>query len=162
VTIPAPAIHAGAVVIGEDGVLLRGPSGAGKSSLALALIEKTASDQSFAALIGDDVIRLTARSGRVLAQGAPATFGLAERRGLGLVTIPALETCVIRLVVDLDASKDAPVRLPEPEASVAICDGVVLPRLALTHALSVDECARFILQALALVKTRGAISVDFP
>ena len=76
--------------------------------------------------------------------------------------VPSLEACVIRLVVDLDKSRDAPVRVPEPGASVTNCDGVVLPRLTLTHALSLEDCARLTLQALALVKTCGAIPVDFP
>ena len=150
------------VAIGESGVLLRGPSGAGKSSLAIALIEKISRDQSFVALIGDDVIYLTAQSGRLLAEGSPATVGLAERRGIGLVRAPALEDCVIRLVIDLDKSGDPPARMPEAGSRVAICEGVALPRLGLTHAVSVEECARLTLQALALIKTCGAIPVDFP
>jgi HPr kinase/phosphorylase len=155
-------LHASAVVIREDGVLLRGGSGAGKSSVALALIQKVPPDQEFAALVGDDVIHVWTNAGRILARGAPSISGLVAWRGLGLVRVPAFEACVLRLVVDLDDSRAAPVRIPDPATSVAIYDGVALPRLELTHAIGVDECARLILQALALVKAYGAISVDFP
>ena len=155
-------VHASTVVIAESGVLLRGPSGAGKSSLALALIEKASLNQSFAALVGDDVIHLSVWHGRVVAEGSPVIAGLAERRGLGLVRVPALPRCIVRLVVDISASNEAPARMPEPDAGVTLCKGIALPAVTLTRAFSIEQGASLVLQTLASVKVHGAIAVDFP
>ncbi len=155
-------VHASAVVIAESGVLLRGPSGAGKSSLALALIEKASLNQYFTALVGDDVIHLSVRHGRVVAEGSPVIAGLAERRGLGLVRVAALPRCIVRLVVDISASDEAPARMPEPDVRVTLCEGIALPTLTLTRSFSIEQGASLVLQALADVKAPGAILVDFP
>ena len=57
-------VHATAVLVGADGVLIRGESGAGKSALALALIERGAR------LIADDRLMLSACHGRLVATRA--------------------------------------------------------------------------------------------
>ena len=51
-------VHANALVLGEFGLLLRGPSGAGKSALTLQLIADWRARGAFAALVGDDQLRL--------------------------------------------------------------------------------------------------------
>jgi serine kinase of HPr protein (carbohydrate metabolism regulator) len=98
-------IHATTVEIGGVGVLLRGPSGSGKSDLALRLLD------AGARLVADDRTFLRREGGRVVAS-APATIaGRLEVRGIGIMTVPAVDAAVVGLVVDLVAG---PVeRLPE-------------------------------------------------
>ena len=72
-------VHATAVLVGADGVLIRGESGSGKSALALALIERGAR------LIADDRLTLSGCHGRIVATAPGATAGLIELRGRGIV-----------------------------------------------------------------------------
>ena len=124
-------VHATCVVVGEAGVLIRGESGAGKSSLALALIERAGCRGMFAALVGDDRVRLHRRHGRIVARPHPAIAGRVEIRGHGIVAVDHLPACVLRLVVDLAAAGP---RLPdEPEPDAALL-GVALPRLRIDRA----------------------------
>jgi len=110
-----------AVVIGGRAVLIGGDSGVGKSSLALALIDRGAG------LIGDDGVALTVRDGVLVAAPAPATRGLIEVRGVGLVTLPVCDAAPVALVLRLDPG--AP-RFIEGAPRVAVC-GVDLPEIAL-------------------------------
>lgn len=110
-----------AVAIGERGVLIAGESGVGKSSLALALIDRGA------VLIGDDGVALAVRDGVLVASPAPATRGLIEVRGVGLVTLPVCDAAAAALVLRLDA--DAP-RFIEAAPRVDLC-GVAVPVVAL-------------------------------
>ncbi|MCV9938045.1 serine/threonine protein kinase [Boseaceae bacterium BT-24-1] len=137
-------LHAGAVVVGEAGILIRGPSGVGKSSLALALIGLAQSQGCFARLVADDRTELVVRAGRVIAGPVSPLEGLVERRGLGLTPEPHLASAVVRLVVDCGSE---PERMPEPEALVETIAGVTLPRLFLLPKAG-DE--RLVLAALAL------------
>ena len=123
---PPLTVHATCVVVGEAGVLIRGESGAGKSSLALALIERAGLQGAFAALVGDDRVRVEVRHGRVVARPHPAIAGLVEIRGHGIVAVDHVPACVLRLVVDLVGA--AP-RLPEPPEPEAAILGVAVPRL---------------------------------
>jgi len=72
-------LHAGAVVIGGEGVALSGPSGSGKTSLGLAL------ERRGAELLADDVLALERSGEQLLAYpGAPiAGIDLAEAERLG-------------------------------------------------------------------------------
>jgi len=155
-------VHASAVVLRESGVLIRGVSGSGKTSLALALIEKTLMKQNFAAMVGDDWVTLAARSGRLIAKGAPQTAGLAERRGLGLIGVRGALAGVISMVVDLAAISGPPQRLPEVEAMQVRLEGVEVARLSLTHSSSVEMNAAIVLEALVNMGTVGRERVDFP
>ena len=155
-------VHASAVILGEAGVLIRGAPGSGKTSLALALIEKTLMKQMFAALVGDDWVTLTAHDGRLVASGAARTAGLAERRGLGLVRVPAVGACVVSLVVDLAAISDPPRRMPAATEWTAKVEGVAAERLTLTHGSSVELNAAAVIEALVNMATIGAARVDFP
>lgn len=104
------------------GVLLRGPSGSGKSDLALRLIERGAR------LVADDQVALAHEAGALHAAAPAPLAGQLEVRGLGIVSLGALDQVRIVLVVDLVAP-EAIERLPEP--AVAMVAGVALPLLRL-------------------------------
>ncbi len=113
------------VSIGGRGLLIEGPPGSGKSSLALALIDRGA------VLIGDDGVALDwAGSGaqdRLLASPAPATTGLLEVRGLGLIPVPTTSAVPVALVLVLD--RDGPRFITEAESTIR--RGVSLPLIRL-------------------------------
>jgi HPr kinase/phosphorylase len=96
-------LHASAVAIDGQGVILLGPSGSGKSSLAARLIE--AYD---AALIGDDRLKLSRQGEQILARPHEALRGLIEMRGLGLVRRPYIEEATLSLAVALVAREVVP------------------------------------------------------
>lgn len=119
-------LHATCIVLGEDGILIRGASGAGKSSLALDLITRATTGGRFARLVCDDRVRVSARSGRLIARVVPSIAGRVEVRGVGIVEVPHEPACILRLVIDLD--EEAP-RMPELGARHAEILGVTLPCL---------------------------------
>lgn len=125
--VKALRLHASAVLIGENAVLVRGPSGSGKSRLVLQLLEVARLAGCFARLVGDDRVELGPVNGRLLVRPLPAIAGLIERRGLGLTPLVHEAAARIGLVVDL-AEAEAP-RLPEPADLVTEIAGVTLPRL---------------------------------
>ena len=131
-------LHATAVLVDAEGVLIRGPSGSGKSALAWMLIERGGR------LIADDRLHLSARAGRLIATAPAATSGLLELRGRGPIPVPHERSAVIRLVADL-VPADALPRLPEPGDLVATVLGVNLPRQPLPgpggHALALLDAA---------------------
>ena len=114
-------IQASAVAIGGRALLLTGAPGGGKSSLALQLIDRGA------ALIGDDLVRISALRGWPHALPAERQAGKLLLRGLGLITRPATTapyplSLIIRLA---EESEDAIGRFGP------IC-GAVLPCITLT------------------------------
>ena len=115
-------IHASAVELGGQGVLLRGPSGAGKSDLALRLID------AGARLIADDRVDLAVESGRLVARPPAILAGRMEVRGLGIVAVPWVAAAPLALVVDLVAPGLVE-RLPERTQVTYL--GIGLPLLAL-------------------------------
>ena len=96
-------IHASAVAVDGQGVLILGPSGSGKSSLALQLIGMGGQ------LIGDDRIALARRGTDIVASAPRSIAGLIEARGVGLIRAP-FAPAPLRLVVDLGQAE--PERLP--------------------------------------------------
>ncbi len=87
--------------------MLIGPSGAGKSALALELIGLGA------ALVSDDLTRVSADAGGLRAHVPAKMADMIEARGLGLIRVPSLPeggTVPVRLVVDLAQVEDQ--RLP--------------------------------------------------
>lgn len=124
----AASIHASAVLVSDQAVLIRGPSGSGKSRLAFDLILAGRAGQcAKARLIGDDRVRLIPQDGTLIVQNVPELAGLIEIRGLGIRKTDATSEAVVSVVVDLSAS-DAE-RLPPPEALKTIVSGVKLPRI---------------------------------
>lgn len=119
-------IHAGCVVIGEAGILIRGASGSGKSCLARRLIDAAQRGGVFARLVADDRVALSTQHGRLIARPNRAIAGKMEVRGLGIVAAPHEDAAVIRLVVD--CVTETPPRLPEDAERSVTINGVMLPR----------------------------------
>ena len=127
-TPPLASVHASAVCVGEQAILIRGVSGAGKSRLALDLILAGRTGAIAATkLIGDDRVRLDTRNGRVWVSGVPELEGMLEIRGLGIRRCDFTAEADIALVVDLAAPDAA--RLPPPERLRTLISGVELPRI---------------------------------
>jgi serine kinase of HPr protein (carbohydrate metabolism regulator) len=128
-------IHASAVELGESGVLIRGASGAGKSSLALALIDAWTIHGGFARLVSDDRVAYAIVNGRAVLSAHPTTAGLAEWRGLGLLSQAFEFKTVLRLIIDLElrtADGGGP-RLPDRSELCCEFNGLKrLPRLRLS------------------------------
>jgi serine kinase of HPr protein (carbohydrate metabolism regulator) len=123
----AATIHAGCVLVGEAGILIRGGAGAGKSGLARELVSQAQRRHLFALLVSDDRTLVENRHGRVVASAPAAIAGRMEVRGAGIIRQPFEAAAVLRLVVDL--STDPPDRYPEEsDRTVNLC-GVMLPRL---------------------------------
>lgn len=110
--------QATAVAIGGRALLIEGPPGCGKTSLALALIDRGAT------LVGDDGVSLSVVQHRLSAGPAPATEGLIEVRGVGIVTLPAI-TAPVALM--LTAVSDPP-RYVDAAGSMLI-EGIAIPAL---------------------------------
>lgn len=115
------------VAIGGRAMLIDGASGSGKSSLALALIDRGA------ALVGDDGVALRVEGGVLLASPAPATRGLIEVRGVGLVPMAAAADVPVALLIRLTRNAPRYVETPPREAIL----GVDLPLLELYPDLAV-------------------------
>ncbi len=122
------SVHASAVLTGASAVLIRGASGSGKSRLAFDLILAGRTGVlPEVTLIGDDRVRLAARSGHLLVRHVPELAGMIEIRGLGIRRCAFAQEAKVALVVDLSAPDAA--RLPPPEALKASILGVELPRI---------------------------------
>ena len=150
-SVQGESIHATALIVGGAGVLIRGASGAGKSRLALALLAGAPLRGDFARLIGDDRVRLTCASGRVIASGHGAVAGLIERRGSGLESAAHETGAVVHLVVDLVETIE---RLPDAAALKTRLLGVALPRLALARGAPPAEQCADVLARLEAIRRR--------
>lgn len=143
----AASLHANAVALGEAGVLIRGRSRAGKSSLAAALIAAVRQAGRFAALIGDDRIRLSLQNGRLVARGHPAIRGMIELRGQGIVSMPHEPAAIVHLVVDLLAEAEIARYPDEKDREIELC-GAKVSRLALPTGRSSSDCAVLVMMYL--------------
>jgi HPr kinase/phosphorylase len=98
---PAPlALHASAVRIGGQALIIRGASKAGKSSLALALVEASTPARPVT-LIGDDRVILSRVGADVRVSPHPRIAGMIEKRGYGIVSLPYALNVVLAGAVDL-------------------------------------------------------------
>lgn len=124
--------HAGALVVGDRGIMITGPSGAGKSTLALALIVHAQAAGIFARLVSDDQLFLSVVNGRVVARAPASIAGLVEAHGAGPVRIPHLPAAIIDWVVELVAPPAPRIGTDEIE----LVAGIRLPlfRLVRGHA----------------------------
>lgn len=119
------AIHATAVVIDGQAVIIRGDSGTGKSDLALRLIDRGAS------LLSDDYTLVEAHEGHAIARPAPNIAGLIEVRGLGPVNMAHADEAPVALIVRLASpSGPEPERYPPEGLTTRLC-GIDLPLLHL-------------------------------
>lgn len=148
-------IHASCVLVGRSGVLLRGPSGSGKSALVIGLLA-TAAPNRLVRLVADDAVELAASGGRLLGRTPPATMGLIEVRGVGLVRHAAEPRAVIGLLVDL-VSDAQPERLPEERVGQAEFLGLAVPRLVLPYQTSGNVAT--VLVALAALDAGESLPV---
>lgn len=121
------SIHAGCVVIGEAGVLIRGASGSGKSLLARRLIAAATARGFFARMVADDRVELSVEAGRLVARPNRAIVGKMEVRGLGIAAAPHEDAAVIRLVADCVG--ETPTRLPGDAERKTVIDGIAVPRV---------------------------------
>jgi serine kinase of HPr protein (carbohydrate metabolism regulator) len=81
-------IHATAIAIDGQGILISGPSKAGKSTLAEALITASLERGFPSMLIGDDRVGLMEQQGRIHLSPHPVIAGMIERRGTGILRVP--------------------------------------------------------------------------
>jgi HPr kinase/phosphorylase len=113
---PETTVHATAVSISGDAILIRGEPGAGKSTLAMELIEMPGSGLGdgilHASLISDDQTNLTVEGGSIWCSAPSTLLGLLEVRGLGILRVKPAETAALRLIIDLVCADEAP-RFPE-------------------------------------------------
>ena len=115
-------VHATAVAIEGNSVLLRGPPGAGKSDLALRLIDGGAQ------LVADDQAELQRAAERILVRSPTTIAGLLEVRGIGIVRVGALAEAPLALLVDLVSPEEVE-RLPEPRLEEVL--GLAIPLITL-------------------------------
>lgn len=114
-------LHATCVAIHGHGVLILGQSSAGKSDLALRLIDRGAE------LVSDDYTIVRRDVGALVASPPSRIAGMIEVRGIGLVTMPHLPACPVRLCVDLDGKAE---RMPD-DHHITVA-GLSLPVIALS------------------------------
>jgi serine kinase of HPr protein (carbohydrate metabolism regulator) len=124
-------VHATAVAVGGDAVLIRGPSGSGKSDLALRClaVAPCALIPAPAGLVADDQVRIERVGDRLRASAPPAIRDKLEVRGLGIVTVPAVPAADVVLIADLVSAAEIE-RLPEPMPPVRLL-GIEVPVLRL-------------------------------
>lgn len=101
------AQHGTAVSRNGRAVLIRGKAGTGKSKLAFQLLAYGAK------LVADDAVRLSPSDDGIVLSCPSAIKGIIEARGVGLLTVNAIEKAMLAFVVDLDKTADA--RLPQPK-----------------------------------------------
>ena len=99
-------VHGTSVEIEGAGLLIRGDPGSGKSDLALRLID------TGARLIADDRVDLRRMDGSLILSPPPASAGMIEVRGLGILRLPFARDVPLGLFVDLIPGEEVE-RLPE-------------------------------------------------
>lgn len=117
-------IHASCVMLNQKGILILGAPGQGKSDLCLRLIMDKGG-----VLVSDDRVDLKTAGGQVEASAPASIKGLLEVRGVGILTLPVVESCRINLVVNLVREAEDVERLPEP--SFYELGGVKIPQINL-------------------------------
>ncbi len=144
------ALHATCVNVGDMGVLLLGPSGSGKSDLALRLIGHGGCGGRLCegVLVADDQVIVTSTDGRLTARAPQNLKGRLEIRGIGVVSMPYLETTDIQLAATLSTAGGD--RIPDFTRQVIEIAGIAIPNLALNpFEASAPAKIRAMVQAMA-------------
>jgi serine kinase of HPr protein (carbohydrate metabolism regulator) len=115
-------VHATAIAIDGDAILLRGPSGAGKSDLALRLID------GGARLVADDQALLRRADNQVFVRAPAEIAGLIEVRGVGILRVDLINEAPIALVADLVPSTQIE-RIPDNRFEKVL--GLAIPLITL-------------------------------
>ena len=140
-------LHASAVQLAGQGVIIFGSSGSGKTALALELLRQVLRDGHEAWLISDDRVDVERRGDRLFASPPAPLAGLIEVRGSGIHRIGHAVSARLHLAVELVEEARA-LRMP-PEAPKLIAHGIALRRLVLPSGQT-GGCARAILSHLGL------------
>ena len=140
-------LHASAVQLAGQGVIIFGASGSGKSALALALMREALRGGCEASLIADDRVDLFLVKGTLFAASPAALAGLIEVRGSGIHRTPYAASAPLHLAAELVPESQAE-RMPL-QAPRLIAHGLKLPCLVLPGAHT-GACARAILAHLGL------------
>ncbi len=103
-------IHATALAMGGNGILIRGPSGSGKSDLALRCLSLGANSLLTAPmeLVSDDRTELVLENDAVMLAAPSTIAGKLEVRGVGIVDVPYAERarlCMIAQLTDLEVER---------------------------------------------------------
>ena len=125
-------IHATAVALEGNAVLLRGASGSGKSDLALRLIDDGWD------LVSDDYTEILVDDGALYARAPENIQGLIEVRGIGIVRIGCTVRAQVKAVFDLLPLSEIE-RLPNPSSETFL--GQPIARFCL-HGLDASAPAK--------------------
>jgi serine kinase of HPr protein (carbohydrate metabolism regulator) len=116
--------HCCVVEIGGTGVLIEGASGSGKTSLALGLVDAAVRRGVESHFVADDQALIERRRDEVIATAPPATAGLSEVFGHGVVPVAHKDECrvglLVRLVPDHEVDR-------MPDTRTAEIEGIELP-----------------------------------
>lgn len=93
--------HACALEINDIGILIKGKSGIGKTSLMLGLLERAKLEKFNAFMIADDQVFLNVYDEKLIASAPENTAGLVELRGYGILRMPHIKSCEIKVVVNI-------------------------------------------------------------
>ncbi|MBP6379349.1 MAG: aldolase [Sphingorhabdus sp.] len=107
----ATLVHASAVAIDGQGILLVGASGSGKSDLALRLVDRGA------ILVCDDYCDILDGSDGPEIHATPSISGKIEVRGVGICSIDYIPSTPLSMVLQLDRAPD---RLPASDGRIEL------------------------------------------
>ena len=122
-------LHASAVQLAGQGVIIFGPSGSGKSSLALELLRQVLRDGEEALLVSDDRVDVSKRQDHLAASPPAPLAGLIEVRGSGIHPISHTPSARLHLAVELVEESLAQRTAPAGPRAIAL--GIALPCLVL-------------------------------
>lgn len=152
----AQLLHATAIAIDGNGVLLLGPSGAGKSDLALRLIDRGAK------LISDDAVPVDFSCGFPVLTAAPNIDGRLEVRGIGICAVDAIDSAPLRMAIELAMEMD---RLPSAQQTMALygydVPSIKLAAFEISAPIKLEYALRSIVDAdLWPVASSGTLSCE--
>lgn len=104
-------IHATAIAVKGQGILLTGPSGCGKSDLAIRLIDRGAK------LISDDQVAMNLSKSTIALSPPQSIAGKMEIRALGIFELEYIADVSLKLVVELGAETE---RFPMDRQTLSI------------------------------------------